>query len=528
MGRSGSASTDVHRGPLRESRRLVAVALCALFLFPAAARGYQLPPTVTGWVGFTPMYLIPGVAILRASVNPNGSAVTDCHFVWGDGEAPCQPMPGTGTARVDVSANVPSPSPNVLFNVVATNAGGTATGPAMVSSVPVAWSPPPPRTGPDWAILYASVNPQGATVVCSFQFGTDPGLGPGSDSAPCVPQPTGDRPVEVSARITGLSPDTTYYYRVSLTSQNGPSFDQAESFTTLPPPPDVTTGAATDITATSVTLHGTVNPHGLQTTCVFHIGTSSYGSDAPCVPEPGDGNQPVPVTATVPATPGSVLHYRLVATNAAGTYDGADQTVTVLAATPPTIADTTVQRIARPTATGAATVNPNGSPTECWFEAGSTHVPCTPQPGDGTSPVAVTAPVPVFGTLISFRVVASNAGGTTYGPQVGMAILWVPPPRPGTLRVAAIGTPRRGRIAVSLACDGNPRDFCRGTLTLTARVRLHGRRRVVALGSAPYDLTVRQQRATVAVRLSRRGRRVLGLRPRPRIAAHAVPAAPTP
>lgn len=388
---------------------------------------------------------------------------------------------------------------------------------------------PPPPVGSEWAVVTAIIDPQDPPTSCSFQYESDAqfvedgGGFAAPAEVPCDPQPTESGRQTVSARITGLTPSTTYHYHVAVSGQGGTTTSSDTLFTTLPPEPDLTTDPATDVTATSVTLHGTVNPHGLPTTCVFEFGPSpAYGDEEPCDPEPGNGDQSVQVSAAIDATPGTVLHYHLVATNANGSYSGPDETVVIPAAIPPTIANTMVQTIARPTATGAATVNPNGSPTQCWFESGSQRIPCNPEPGDGTSPVAVTAPIPVFGAIISFRVVASNAGGTTYGPQVGMGVFWVPPPRPGTLRVLSLGRPRHGEVTLTLTCDGAWRDFCRGTLKLTARVRLHGRRQVVVLGSAPYSFTGPGGRVLLAVRLSARARRLFRLHPRLRISAHAV------
>ena len=63
--------------------------------------------------------------------------------------------------------------------------------------------------------------------------------------------------------------------------------------------PDVTTGAASAFTETSVTVAGVVNPDGLPvTSCVLEYGTSeSYGQSEPCSPAPGSGSGPVAVSA---------------------------------------------------------------------------------------------------------------------------------------------------------------------------------------------------------------------------------------
>ena len=60
--------------------------------------------------------------------------------------------------------------------------------------------------------------------------------------------------------------------------------------------------------------------------------------------------------------------------------------------------------------------------SECKFEYGTTtaygsSVPCSPAPGSGDSPVAVSASVTglAANTTYHFRIVATNAGGTSKG-----------------------------------------------------------------------------------------------------------------
>jgi hypothetical protein len=96
-------------------------------------------------------------------------------------------------------------------------------------------------------------------------------------------------------------------------------------------PPTVTTDVATSIAGSSATLEGSVNPAGLTVTdCHFEYGTSSsYGQTVPCAQSVGDGDRAVPVSATVSGlTPGTLYHFRLDATNGAGSASGRDETFT--------------------------------------------------------------------------------------------------------------------------------------------------------------------------------------------------------
>ena len=90
--------------------------------------------------------------------------------------------------------------------------------------------------------------------------------------------------------------------------------------------PVVTTGSASSVTLNSATLNGTVNPNGLLTTYVFQWGrTTSYGS-ATTATSAGSGTGQVAASARITGLRYyTVYHYRLVATNSAGTTYGADQ-----------------------------------------------------------------------------------------------------------------------------------------------------------------------------------------------------------
>jgi hypothetical protein len=136
----------------------------------------------------------------------------------------------------------------------------------------------------------------------------------------------------IDADVTGLRPNTEY--SVKLVAQNSLLSGEStpRSVSTSESAPGVVTGAATDITSSSAVLNGTVVAYGLQTTYVFEYGpTTAYGSKVP-VGAPGVGGVSFSSRAVRRhidgLQSGTTYHYRLVATNSAGTTAGADATFT--------------------------------------------------------------------------------------------------------------------------------------------------------------------------------------------------------
>ena len=223
------------------------------------------------------------------------------------------------------------------------------------------------------------------------------------------------------------------------------SSGKAYVFATPPAPPVAVSAAPTNVTLTQATLNGTVNPSGSTvSSCHFDWGTTTgYGQQIPCVSSPGEGVEPVAVSATLTAlTPGTTYHYRLVATGPGGTVEGADEQLTT--ATPPPAPAAPAALSSSPTGatdsqgTLNGTVDPNGSAvSDCHFDWGTSSayghtVPCAASPGAGLAPVAVTAMLTGLapGTTYHYRLVATGPGGTSYGADEQFTTPFAPTPLP--------------------------------------------------------------------------------------------------
>jgi DNA-binding beta-propeller fold protein YncE len=198
------------------------------------------------------------------------------------------------------------------------------------------------------------------------------------------------------------------------------------------PGPRVVPLPASDIHTTSCTFNATVNPEGAATTYQFEYGTSTeYEQSLPSAPASA-GSGTTPVAESVEPTDllgGTSYHYRVVATNANGTIDGADRTCTTLPIPVIEGAEAPQEDLTASTADLKAQINPAGSFTTYYFEYlaekqynenGKTFTGAEKSSGTipaGTTDTPVSAHIEKLEANITYywRVVATNANGTTTG-----------------------------------------------------------------------------------------------------------------
>lgn len=204
-------------------------------------------------------------------------------------------------------------------------AGASASAPAVTSAAAT-------HVTSGGATLNGSVNPNGQSTSYAFDWGTTTSYG---HETPFASAGAGTSAQPVSAAIASLSPGTTYHFRAIAKNAAGTTTGNDESFTTAAakptvPVPTVSTGAASQLTNTSVRVNGTLNPKGQATTYFFQYGTTTgYGLQTRPV-DAGSGTSNEAVHAVLGGlTPKTTYHYRLVAEDAGGPAYGPDHSVTV-------------------------------------------------------------------------------------------------------------------------------------------------------------------------------------------------------
>ena len=339
--------------------------------------------------------------------------------------------PGIAVNSVNQTVYVVDPGDNVvnLFDLV---------------TVPEARSGPPTNVTATSATLTGEVNPLGTSEASGyFEYGETTAYGA------TVPAPPGDSVGAGSVftavtpeKVEGLVPGTTYHYRLDATNSAGlVETGGDESFTTpaeIPkveePPPFVS-----NVTPESAVFHGTVQPGNGAVTYHFVYGlTGAYGNSLPDIGI-GGGLSPVEVeqTSGVSLRPGTTYHFALVAKNTSGTAMGLDQIFTTPSTSPPPTAPPTIglgpiSAVSQTEATLSAKIGPEGHATTYAFELGYAagsyetrifgNLAGEPEPTTVTATFANLQP----GTVYHFRVIATNAAGTTATPDETFATAQFP------------------------------------------------------------------------------------------------------
>lgn len=181
--------------------------------------------------------------------------------------------------------------------------------------------------------LHATVTAEGATTsLITIKYDPSQSVvdGGGGSTATVAPtSATGTDPTDITATLTGLSPLTTYHYRVSATNSEGTADGETLSFKTTDDP-TTTTLAATQVTRTTAQLHATVNANGDPTTAlsirysdVQADVEGNGGYDADIAPTSASGFDSTDISADLDnLAMGKKYYYRVSATNGNGTTSG--------------------------------------------------------------------------------------------------------------------------------------------------------------------------------------------------------------
>ena len=288
--------------------------------------------------------------------------------------------------------------------------------------------------GTTGATLTGSVNPNGLATDAWFEWGTSPTLAT-FDTTSIQAMGAGTNPLPVMATLSGLSPGTTYYHRVAASNSTGTVKGSIASFPTATP---TTFGVVSTTPANNATDVPLGNPITVTfsedvepATLVGAITVSSVTGNLPGVISYNSTTKTAIFTPSNPFAPltdhtvtvdtkvKSVTTVRLPAP-----YVFAFRSATGISpVSPPIAASTLATFIEGTSATLNGTVNPNGLPTQAWFEYGTDPglqaYASSPHQDVGNGliaqPVSTSSSVLAPGTTYYFRACAENSAGYSAG-----------------------------------------------------------------------------------------------------------------
>lgn len=411
------------------------------------------PVTLTVIASPAAPYVVTGVASpvnyttagLNGSILPNGLDTT-YSFQWGLTTSYGQStvpsfVYGSNNAPVNVQGGATGLAYGTTyhFQLFSSNVDGASSGGDQTFTTPI---PPPAAIVATFApsnitstsaLLQGTINGEGSTWIGFFEWGTSTSYGhttanfyyPGT-SGPYAMYPE-------SMAISGLSPNTTYHYRIDAYNGNpaeavGNDVTFSTSGAVTQSPPTATTIAASTVNASGATLNGTVNPNGADTHSYYQYGTTTgYGTTTAGVSDVGTGNSAVSLPYAIGSlSPNTLYHYQIVAYNSGGTSYGADMTFTTGAAVqaPPTVQTMAASSVTSSSAIMNGTVNPNGAESHSYFEYGTTtgYGTITALSDDSSGSSTITLQYAIGNllpnTTYHCQIVGYNSGGTNYGGDI--------------------------------------------------------------------------------------------------------------
>lgn len=396
-------------------------------------------------------------ATLHATVNPNGTD-TAAQFAYTFGPVTQYTewaVLGRGSAAVplDQTINGLPCGTSVSFQPIAQNGGGVQYGLTKYFTTPACASTAPPTVITleptsvelDTATVHASVNANGLETQVRFSLS-----GSGTIRVTdWVAVGKGTSAVPIDQTLTGLPCGTQLSVEAEAQSSGGSNKGEGKTFTTRPctatGAPTIMTLDPTGIAADAATLHAAVNPNGLMTMARFSVVAGGLKELTDWISS-DDATKTFAVDQTVTNLPcGTPVWVQPEAANRAGTLYGTPLTFSTLpcAATipAPTVVTLDAADVQTNHATLRATINPNGNATSARFvvvAGGNTLFTKWSSFGSANVPLAFDQDLALpCGAYVTFKAMARNGGGTSYGAARSFTVPACATPGPYSLTIEA-------------------------------------------------------------------------------------------
>jgi hypothetical protein len=316
----------------------------------------------------------------------------------------------SGFAPVPVQSLVTGLDPDTLYHyrIVVTSPAGVLNGANLTfttrPSPPLAATGTPVVDQNSVTTLVGATNPSGRPTTVYFEYGPDTNYG---RTTPPATIPAGGNVEDVLFNPPGLTPGMIYHYRLVAENDSGISYGENVTFQVAPTPggggtspaaaPAATILAALDVTSAAALLQANVNPNRGTTFVRFEYGLTPACESTTDSKGVGNGTDIALVVIPVQGLlPGTLYHYRAVASNSLGDTTSSVSTLTT-AALPPLAVTGDAVALGLTNARISGTVRARGLETEVFVEYGEdgltfpVRVRTSPGVVSSSDPVEVSA-----------------------------------------------------------------------------------------------------------------------------------------
>lgn len=231
-------------------------------------------------------------ALVSGKITPNG-AQTAYWYDYGTNTSitshTSKQNIGSGYTPIAAPTNIISLSPNTqyYFRLIAENSAGITRGevrsfttnntPVVSGKLPTSQTITATNIARGSVSLNGKINSNGTATTWWFEYGENTSLG---NLTTFETMNAGQVSTSVTSAVSGLKPLTKYYFRINAQNQFGTANGSVSSFTTAGPinseAPIVKTNNPTNISASSVTMNGRLDPNDSNTTYWFEYSDESF------------------------------------------------------------------------------------------------------------------------------------------------------------------------------------------------------------------------------------------------------------
>ncbi len=374
--------------------------------------------------------------------NDGGSTITARGFCWSTNAAPTisdnKSTEGSGAGSFSSTVTGLTPGQTYYFRSYATNSMGTSYGEAVNVTIQavlaILATTPPPNVSGITVTLNGNITGDGGSAITARGFCWSTNTAPTiSDSKSSEGTGAGN----FSSIVTGLTPSQTYYFRSYATNSIGTSYGVQVSVTTQAIKATLAITPAPAVTATTVTLSGSITSDGGAAISArgFCWSTTSPVTILNSKSSEGTGIGSFSSTITGLAS-GQTYYFSSYATNSAGISYGNQLTVKTLAGLPTistsdvgvpepvTMSSMNASCGGNVTSDGGATVTARGV---CWSTS--------PNPTTANSKTSDLGSTGIFNSILNgltpgltyyVKAYATNSIGTAYGNEVSKLMIILP------------------------------------------------------------------------------------------------------